>query len=172
MNDAPLAAAPTADSDSDSDSGCGFSTAPVDIPLALYVHLPWCARKCPYCDFNSHAVRAPIPETEYVDALIRDLDFELQQGQARPLSSVFFGGGTPSLFGAAAIGRVLEHASRRLGFEPDIEIDNLPHATFNGKDAQLDKAIEHLKQKIQEDPRPVPPPPAYPDKSFKNNKKN
>ncbi len=120
MNDAPLAAAPTADSDSD--SGCGFSTAPVDIPLALYVHLPWCARKCPYCDFNSHAVRAPIPETEYVDALIRDLDFELQQGQARPLSSVFFGGGTPSLFGAAAIGRVLEHASRRLGFEPDIEI--------------------------------------------------
>ena len=58
------------------------------------------------------------------------------------------------------------------GFEPDIEIDNLPHATFNGKDAQLDKAIEHLKQKIQEDPRPVPPPPAYPDKSFKNNKKN
>ncbi|MEP0987668.1 S41 family peptidase [Ekhidna sp.] len=58
------------------------------------------------------------------------------------------------------------------GFEPDIEIDNLPHATYKGKDAQLDKAIEHLKQKIQEDPRPVPPPPPYPDKSFKNNKKN
>ncbi|MEO9483812.1 MAG: S41 family peptidase [Ekhidna sp.] len=58
------------------------------------------------------------------------------------------------------------------GFEPDIEIDNLPHATFNGSDAQLDKAIEHLLQQIKEDPRPVPQPPAYPDKSFKNNKKN
>ncbi|WP_370089484.1 S41 family peptidase [Ekhidna sp.] len=58
------------------------------------------------------------------------------------------------------------------GFVPDIEIDNLPHATFNGQDAQLDKAIEHLLQKIKDDPRPVPPPPAYPDKSFKNNKKN
>jgi len=57
------------------------------------------------------------------------------------------------------------------GFEPDIEIDNLPHATFNGKDAQLDKAIEHLKKLIKEDPRDVPQPPAYPDKSFKNNRK-
>ena len=56
------------------------------------------------------------------------------------------------------------------GFEPDIELDNLPHATFNGQDAQLDKAIEHLKMLIKEDPRDVPAPPAYPDKSFKNNR--
>ena len=68
MNGAPLAAA----------AESAKPAAPADIPLALYVHLPWCARKCPYCDFNSHAVRAPIPEAEYVDALIRDLDFELQ----------------------------------------------------------------------------------------------
>ena len=112
MNGAPLAAA----------AESAKPAAPADIPLALYVHLPWCARKCPYCDFNSHAVRAPIPEAEYVDALIRDLDFELQQAEVRPLSSGFFGGGTPSLFGAAALGRVLEHASRRLGFESVIEI--------------------------------------------------
>ncbi|MDO9451295.1 MAG: oxygen-independent coproporphyrinogen III oxidase-like protein, partial [Stagnimonas sp.] len=69
------------------------------VPLALYIHIPWCAKKCPYCDFNSHAVRAPIPEAEYVAALLRDLDFELRDApETRPLTSIFFGGGTPSLF--------------------------------------------------------------------------
>lgn len=92
------------------------------VPLALYVHLPWCARKCPYCDFNSHAARGPIPEDAYVAALIRDLDFELRDAESRTLGSVFFGGGTPSLFSAGAIGRVLDAASQRLGFAPDIEI--------------------------------------------------
>lgn len=92
------------------------------IPLSLYVHLPWCARKCPYCDFNSHAVRAPIPEAEYVDALIRDLDFELRDAELREIGSIFFGGGTPSLFSGSAIGRVLEAASTRLRFAADIEI--------------------------------------------------
>jgi len=97
-----------------------------ELPLSLYVHFPWCVKKCPYCDFNSHALRGPhsteIPEREYVDALIRDLDFELHEPEARPLASIFFGGGTPSLFSAAAIGRVLEHAARRLPFAPGIEI--------------------------------------------------
>jgi len=92
------------------------------LPLSLYVHFPWCVKKCPYCDFNSHALRGEIPEGEYVDALLRDLDFELREPEPRPLSSIFFGGGTPSLFSAAAIGRVLEATARRLRFAADIEI--------------------------------------------------
>ena len=92
------------------------------IPLALYVHLPWCARKCPYCDFNSHAVRGPIPEPDYVAALIRDLEFELRDPESRPLRSIFFGGGTPSLFSAGAIGQILDSAAKRLRFADDIEI--------------------------------------------------
>lgn len=98
------------------------SRAP-QIPLSLYVHLPWCAKKCPYCDFNSHPARGAIPEAEYVDALLRDLDFELRaQPESRALHSIFFGGGTPSLFSGAGIGRILEGVARRLGFAPGIEI--------------------------------------------------
>jgi putative oxygen-independent coproporphyrinogen III oxidase len=92
------------------------------IPLALYVHFPWCVRKCPYCDFNSHALRGDIPERDYVDALLRDLDFELRDAETRPLASIFCGGGTPSLFSGAAIGHLLEGVQRRLAFAPDIEI--------------------------------------------------
>jgi putative oxygen-independent coproporphyrinogen III oxidase len=90
------------------------------IPLALYVHFPWCVRKCPYCDFNSHAVRGEIPEDAYVDALLRDLDFELPQPRA--VSSIFIGGGTPSLFSGRALARFLESAAKRLSFATDIEI--------------------------------------------------
>lgn len=97
------------------------TAAPV-VPLALYIHLPWCAKKCPYCDFNSHAARGAIPEAEYVAALIADLDFELQEPDARPVSSIFFGGGTPSLFSGAAIGRILEASAQRLHFASAIEI--------------------------------------------------
>ena len=96
--------------------------AEVEIPLALYVHLPWCAKKCPYCDFNSHPARGVIPEAEYVEALIRDLAFELREPESRALTSIFFGGGTPSLFSGAAIGRILEAAAKNLRFAPDIEI--------------------------------------------------
>ncbi len=93
------------------------------LPLALYIHIPWCAKKCPYCDFNSHAVRAPIPEAEYVAALLRDLDFELRNApETRPLISIFFGGGTPSLFSGTAIGRILDGVAARLAFAPQIEI--------------------------------------------------
>ena len=95
----------------------------MSLPLSLYVHIPWCAKKCPYCDFNSHAVKAPIPESEYVDALLRDLDFELAEArETRPLVSVFFGGGTPSLFSAEAIDRILRGVAARLAFAPEIEI--------------------------------------------------
>ncbi|MDC7830876.1 MULTISPECIES: radical SAM family heme chaperone HemW [Pseudomonas] len=91
-------------------------------PLALYVHIPWCVRKCPYCDFNSHAAGPTLPETEYVDALLADLDQDLIHVHGRPLTSIFFGGGTPSLFSAEALGRLLDGVARRLSFAPDIEI--------------------------------------------------
>ena len=91
-------------------------------PLALYIHIPWCVRKCPYCDFNSHAAGPNLPEDEYVAALLADLDQDLAQAQGRQLTSIFFGGGTPSLFSASALGRILEGVERRIGFAGDIEI--------------------------------------------------
>lgn len=91
-------------------------------PLSLYIHIPWCVRKCPYCDFNSHGVDEPIPEQQYTDALIRDLDNDLPYAQQRPLASIFFGGGTPSLFSPQSIARILQAIHRRLDFAEDIEI--------------------------------------------------
>jgi coproporphyrinogen III oxidase-like Fe-S oxidoreductase len=67
-------------------------------PLSLYIHIPWCVRKCPYCDFNSHNAPQALPQDEYVEALLHDLDQDLPLAQGRPLKSIFFGGGTPSLF--------------------------------------------------------------------------
>ena len=89
-------------------------------PLALYVHLPWCKAKCPYCDFNSHALRGRVPDERYTDALIADLerDVELVERGSRPLESVFIGGGTPSLFSPRQVGRVLETVSRCFGSLP------------------------------------------------------
>jgi len=92
------------------------------LPLALYLHFPWCVRKCPYCDFNSHTARGELDEVAYVDALIRDLDFELREPEPRALGSIFMGGGTPSLFSGAAIVRVLREVQRRIAFSPEIEI--------------------------------------------------
>lgn len=91
-------------------------------PLSLYVHLPWCVRKCPYCDFNSHAQKGELPFEAYVDALLRDLDHDLPLVWGRTVHSVFFGGGTPSLFPAAAIDRFLQQASARLRLAPGAEI--------------------------------------------------
>jgi len=93
-----------------------------EIPLSLYLHFPWCVRKCPYCDFNSHALRGEVPEDEYIDALLRDLRFELQQRETRSLTSIFMGGGTPSLFSGRAMGRLLEQLRREIAFAADIEI--------------------------------------------------
>ena len=86
-------------------------------PLAAYVHIPWCVRKCPYCDFNSHAAGASLPEDAYVDALLADLDADLEQIQTRRLTSIFFGGGTPSLFSPAAIVGLLTAVRARLPLE-------------------------------------------------------
>jgi len=91
-------------------------------PLSLYVHLPWCVRKCPYCDFNSHEGRGALPFDAYVDALLADLDHDLPLAWGRTVHSVFFGGGTPSLFPPAAIDRLLQQASARLRFAPDVEV--------------------------------------------------
>jgi putative oxygen-independent coproporphyrinogen III oxidase len=91
-------------------------------PLALYAHFPWCVQKCPYCDFNSHALRNELPEQQYIERLRRDLEHQAQEVSGRRLVSIFLGGGTPSLFSPTAIGNFLEHARDTLGFESDIEI--------------------------------------------------
>ncbi|MGA2342969.1 MAG: radical SAM family heme chaperone HemW [Steroidobacteraceae bacterium] len=92
------------------------------IPLALYVHMPWCVRKCPYCDFNSHQLKSGSPPGEYIDALIRDFDAELPAIAHRRIESVFFGGGTPSLFHPEDFARLLEAFKARIGFAGDAEI--------------------------------------------------
>ena len=91
-------------------------------PLALYVHVPWCVRKCPYCDFNSHERDGELPEVEYVDALVADLEGLLPSIWGRRVSSVFVGGGTPSLFSVAAIERLLSEIRARVVLEPDAEV--------------------------------------------------
>ncbi len=92
-----------------------------DIPLSLYVHIPWCVKKCPYCDFNSHEKNQSFDEAGYVKALLIDMDEEFKYCQGRSLSSIFFGGGTPSLFSADAIKQIIEHARSLFKFN-DIEI--------------------------------------------------
>jgi putative oxygen-independent coproporphyrinogen III oxidase len=94
----------------------------MNLPLTLYIHLPWCVRKCPYCDFNSHALRGEVPENGYVDALLADLDDEATRTQGREVHAIFFGGGTPSLFSAPAIGRILDHAAAGLSLATDCEV--------------------------------------------------
>ncbi|MEX1033907.1 MAG: radical SAM family heme chaperone HemW [Cellvibrionaceae bacterium] len=91
-------------------------------PLALYVHIPWCVRKCPYCDFNSHALPETMPEQSYVSSLLADLEHDAGAAQGRKLQSIFFGGGTPSLFTANSIEAVLNAADQRIGLATDAEI--------------------------------------------------
>jgi len=91
-------------------------------PLALYIHIPWCVRKCPYCDFNSHEARGETPEREYLAALIADLDAALPLVWGRRIASVFFGGGTPSLLSGATIDAILAAARARLPLDPGAEI--------------------------------------------------
>lgn len=92
------------------------------IPLSLYIHLPWCVRKCPYCDFNSHRAPESLPEELYINALIQDFEEQLPKIWGRRFISIFFGGGTPSLFSAESIARILREINTRLRFGPDIEI--------------------------------------------------
>lgn len=93
------------------------------IPLALYVHVPWCVRKCPYCDFNSHALAGDIPSDDYIEALVGDLASDIERfDERREISSIFFGGGTPSLMPATAIARFIRQARTLIGFDDDIEV--------------------------------------------------
>ena len=105
--------------DASSLRGPRFAALP---PLALYVHIPWCLKKCPYCDFNSHEARGDVPEDRYVDALIADLEFALPSIWGRKVVSVFIGGGTPSLFSAAAIDRLLAAIRARVPLSPEAEV--------------------------------------------------
>lgn len=93
-------------------------------PLSLYIHIPWCVEKCPYCDFNSHAVKESIPEQDYIKALIADLDNDIKRFKLnnRPLYSIFIGGGTPSLFSSSAIKSLLEQVLSRFEHDKNIEI--------------------------------------------------
>lgn len=92
------------------------------LPLALYLHLPWCLRKCPYCDFNSHAAPQAVPEARYVAALLADLERELPRIWGRRLVSVFLGGGTPSLFSPEALADLIDGLRARLALRPGTEI--------------------------------------------------
>jgi putative oxygen-independent coproporphyrinogen III oxidase len=115
-------------------------------PLALYVHMPWCVRKCPYCDFNSHVAPDSIPQRQYIDALLEDLAIDAGAAQGRALVSVFFGGGTPSLFAPDEVGRFLERARSLIAFAPDAEITleanpgTVEHGRFSGyRDAGINR---------------------------------
>lgn len=108
-------------------------------PLALYIHIPWCARKCPYCDFNSHEARGPLPEPAYVDALLADVEQDLPRTGGRCIDSVFIGGGTPSLFSAESLERLLSGLRTRLSLRPDLEItlEANPGAVEQGRFAEF-----------------------------------
>lgn len=92
------------------------------VPLALYLHIPWCVKKCPYCDFNSHPLKGKAPEGQYIKALLNDLENDLPKVWGRRLVSIFIGGGTPSLFSARALDELLSGVRARLAFNPGIEI--------------------------------------------------
>jgi len=111
-------------------------------PLSLYIHIPWCIEKCPYCDFNSHKLRGEIPEQDYLHALLEDLSNDLVYVQGRVLETIFIGGGTPSLISAAGIGWLLKEVEKKIPFKENIEItlEANPGAIENQKIADF-KAV-------------------------------
>ena len=105
-----------------STSSAGALEFHTPLPLSLYVHIPWCVQKCPYCDFNSHQIREGLPETEYVTALVADLESALPLIWGRKIGSIFFGGGTPSLLSGAGLDSLLTAIRTRLPLLPDAEV--------------------------------------------------
>ena len=95
---------------------------PDSIPLSLYLHLPWCVRKCPYCDFNSYTMGDDAPLERYIDCLVVDIDAEAERAQGRELTSVFLGGGTPSVFSPAQVARPIDRIGARFQVSNDIEV--------------------------------------------------
>jgi putative oxygen-independent coproporphyrinogen III oxidase len=121
-------------------------------PLALYIHIPWCVRKCPYCDFNSHGASQDLPVQRYVDALLADLEQDLPLIWGRPVSSIFFGGGTPSLFSAEAIGTILRGVASRLPLRPGLEITleaNPGTTEFDRFEAYREAGVNRLSFGVQ-----------------------
>ena len=93
-----------------------------NIPLSLYIHTPWCLHKCPYCDFNSHAVKQAIPEKAYITALLKDFEAQLPLVQGRIIQTIFIGGGTPSLFSAESYNHLLTQLRAMTAIAGDAEI--------------------------------------------------
>jgi putative oxygen-independent coproporphyrinogen III oxidase len=121
-------------------------------PLSLYIHIPWCERKCPYCDFNSHQAETTIPEQAYVQALLTDLEQDLPYAQGRQLSSIFIGGGTPSLFAGASLKALLQGVQARIALHPQVEItlEANPGSAEANKFAQfVDAGVNRLSLGIQ-----------------------
>jgi putative oxygen-independent coproporphyrinogen III oxidase len=105
------------------------------LPLTLYVHMPWCVRKCPYCDFNSHQLKSAAPSGDYIDALIRDFEAELADLGGRPIEAIFFGGGTPSLFAPDAFARLLQTfaARGRVAVDAEVTLEANPGTIERGR---------------------------------------
>ncbi len=125
-------------------------------PLSLYIHIPWCVKKCPYCDFNSHAQNGALPVDEYVAALLADLDRDLQTHAdavaRRPLHSIFFGGGTPSLFMPDAIARILDGVAARLDLPrtAEVTLETNPGTVEHGRfDGYLDAGVNRISFGVQ-----------------------
>lgn len=126
-----------------------FPTLP---SLSLYIHFPWCVQKCPYCDFNSHAISAGVPEQDYVNALLKDLEQDLPLVWGRKIQSIFMGGGTPSVFSASSIETLLSGIRARIALRSDIEITleaNPGTAEQNKFAAYRDLGINRLSIGIQ-----------------------
>lgn len=112
------------------------------LPLGLYIHIPWCVRKCPYCDFNSHAANGSLPEREYIDALLSDLEQESYLTENRAIETIFIGGGTPSLFSPESIERLLTGVKNYISVDEEAEItlEANPGALETGKFAEFSAA--------------------------------
>lgn len=127
------------------------------IPLSLYVHIPWCVKKCPYCDFNSHAKTENLPEEAYIKALLQDLDQDLLYDEKRTIKSIFFGGGTPSLFSPQSIEKILTGIQQRLHLAQTAEITleanpgTLEHKSFKDYQAAGINRVSLGVQSFQDD---------------------
>ncbi|WP_075187013.1 radical SAM family heme chaperone HemW [Teredinibacter haidensis] len=121
-------------------------------PLSLYVHIPWCVRKCPYCDFNSHQAEADLPVDEYLNAIALDLAQDASLAQGRKIQTVFFGGGTPSLLPASAIARILETAEHSIGLSRQCEITleaNPGTAEYDNFSGYINAGVNRLSMGVQ-----------------------